>query len=456
MTDVEAKPAMSVRSTDTGPWSTVQMGERFSKGIYVFGTQQQLFTLSVSLQCIDVLSQDASKTPLQLRRRVDGGSMAVGPNDHPVAAVLNEPSEYYGRREFMRMLVSHLVTASEHFVAVRRDASMRGGGAPIEMQGITRRETEIRVEPESRRYTYWFSPSTLHERAQYGWATGGMMDRDVAHLRKRSINGVDALATSQLMRSTLDLLEDMQQFQSGIFANGGLPIMAFTFPERLADDQFERLNTDLRRAADAARKDGKPFILEGAAGISPDVKPVSMSSVDAEFVKAHAAAGLEATRYFRVPPHKVYLLETLKYDNLSAEERRYVDEALCPIFDVVEEALERVLLTRDERREYFLRFDREAAYTSDPVERQKIAESRWKNGMTTYDEMRHSIGQNAKGGEIGKRRMFSGNFVIVDDNDEVVLRAGGNAPDVGDAKEAAEEMNKAIEKATRLRLVQSS
>lgn len=447
-------PGLSVRTSDTGPWSTVQMGERFSKGLYIFGSRQQMFTLSVSLLCIDVLMQDAAKTPFQLRRRVDGGDEAVAPAEHPVAEVLNEPSEYYGPKEFLRRLVGHLAIDSEHFVAVRRDTSGRGGGAPVEMQGITKRGTEVRVEPDARRYSYFFSPSTLHERAQFGWASGGMSDRDVAHLRKRSLNGVDALATSQLMQSTLGLLEDMQQFQSGIFANGGMPIMAFAFPEGLTDEQFKRLNEDLRKAADKARREGKPFILEGAGGEVPKVEKVSLSSVDTEFVKAHAAAGLEATRYFRVPPHKVWLTETIKYDNLAAEERRYVDEALCPYFEVIEEGLGRVLLSKEDRRQYFLRFDREKAYTSDPEVRHKVIEGRWKNGMIEYDEMRQAIGMNAKGGKVGKRRMFSGNFVLVDENDEVILKAGGNNPnDAGsDASGNSEPSNGAGGKA-RLKIV---
>jgi len=439
---------LRVRSSDTGPWTTVELGDRFSKGLYVFGTKQQLFTLSVSLLCIDVLMQDVSKTPIELRERVDGGDVVV--TDHPVADLLREPSAYYGPREFLRMLTGHLATASEHFVAIRRDNSGVGGGVPVEMQGIPKRATEVRVDPATRRYSYRFSASSLHEQAQFGWATGGMTDADVAHLRKRSLNGVDALATSHLMRSTLELLENMQGFQSGIFANGGMPIMAFAFPEGLTDEQFARLNADLVRAADKARREGRPFILEGAGGEVPKVEKISLSSVDAEFVKAHAAAGLEATRYFRVPPHKVYLLETIKYDNLAAEERRYVDEALGPIFDVIEESLERVLLSRKDRAKYFLRFDREKAYSSDPETRQKVIESRWKNGMIAYDEMRRAIGQNAKGGDVGKRRMFSGNFVLVDEDDNVILKAGGNAPG-----QEGENDKTAAKDAPSLRLVKS-
>lgn len=443
---------LAVRSGSDGPWSTVELGERYSKGLYVFGTRQQLFTLSVSLLCIDVLQQDVSKTPFELRKRVDGGDVAVSPEEHPVAALLNEPSDYYGPKEFLRMLTAHLVTASEHFVAIRRDLRGVGGGEPLEMQGIPRRQAEVRVEPESRRYSYYFHPGSLHEIAQYGWARGGLTDDDVAHLRKRSLNGIDALATSQLMKSTLDLLEDMQEFQSGIFANGGMPIMAFAFPEGMTDVQFKRLNTDLRSATDKARREGKPFILEGANGEVPQVHKVSLSAVDTEFVKAHASAGLEATRYFRVPPHKVYLLETIKYDNLAAEERRYVDEALCPIFEVIEEGLTRLLLSKEDRRRYFLRFDRERAYTSDPEARQKIIESRWKNGLITKNQALKASGLNAIG-EAGDVYMMSGNFLLTDAENNVILKAGGNQPGSDETNAPAEQKTAEIEHARHLKVV---
>lgn len=415
--------AFAIRAAD-GPWSTVQLGDRFSKGLYVTGSVQQIFMLSVSLACIDVLRQDVARTPIELRRRVDGGDELVRPGEHPVADILDNPSEYYGRREFMNMLTAHIAVSNEYFVAVMRD----NRGNPLEMQGIPKSRADVSVNPEERKYVYYFHPSTMHEQAQFGWTRGGMLGRDVAHIRHRTMNGIDALSTTSLMRSTLELLKGMQEFQTNIFDNGGMPVMALAFPEAMTDEQWERLNKGLARAHQKARDEKTPFILEGADGEVPTVHKMSMSAVDTEFVKANAAAGLEACRYFRVPPHKVNLLETIKYDNLSAQERRYVDEALCPIFEVTEESLGRVLLSGEDRKKYFLRFDREKAYTSDPEIRQKIVESRWKHGMIEYDEMRRAIGQNAVGGNAGRYRMFSGNFVIVDENGEVIMRAGGNTP----------------------------
>lgn len=424
----DKSPGLQVRLFGDDLWSAVELGERFATGMYVYGTAAKLFQVSVSALCIDVLSQDVSKTPIQLRRRTATGSEQVLPKDHPVADLLEQPSKFQGRRAFFRMLVANLVMDSEYLVAIRRARA----GKPIEMQGIRRRMTNIDAELQTRRHVYRFSKGTQNDEMMYGWASEKpLFDDDVAHLITRTLDGFNALSTSSISNGVIGLLRQMQEFQTGIFENGGMPVLAFKFPEGLTPEQFERLKLDLERATKAAREKGKPFILEGAAGKVPEVEKISLSSVDTEFAKANEAAGVEAARYFRVPPHKVYLLASVKYDNEAEQERRYVDEALVPIFDVIEEKLAYVLLDDDERKEYFLWFDREAAYAQDPAERNKIINERWKAGQITFDEMRQGIGQNTVGGDEGRVRMVSGNFVLLDEKNNVIMRAGGNAPEPG-------------------------
>lgn len=437
MTDIVEEPAPVIRAFGDDLWSVVELGERFSKGYYIYGSAPALFRTSVSALCIDVLSQDVSKTPIELRKRTPTGSEVVLPVDHPAAALLARPSRFYGYRAFMRMLVTNLVTASEYYVAVDRDRK----GKPREMQGIPKRLVSATVNVKKRRYFYDVSPGTLHDQAQFGWAGDSpMSDEDMVHLVTRTANGFDAIATQSIAGATLGLLQQMQEYQTGLFNNGGMPVMAFKFPMELTTPQFDRLKSDFTKAAAKARRDGTPIILEGADGKVADIEKISLSSVDTEFIKANESAGLDAARYFRVPPHKVYLLASVKYDNQSEQERVYVDDALVPIFNVIEEGLESILLDEDERKDYFIRFDKEKAYAQAPEERHKIVNERWKTGQIDYDEMRTAIGLNTVGGDEGRVRMFSGNFVLVGKDNEVIMRAGGNAPDqTGDGSTPAKK-----------------
>jgi HK97 family phage portal protein len=446
----------SFGASDDHLWTTTNLDQLFSMGYVAAGSRSAMLRLAVSLKCIDVLSRDVARTPMYLYRRKKGGAEIVEPTEHPVARILaTRTSRYYGIKEFKRITTSYLATASQYYVAARRN----GGGDIMEVQGIPHTDVTTRVEPRARRYVYDITANGLHAQAQYGWAErkGGLMDDEIAHIRLRSFNGYDAVATSNVAKAAFELLNHMNKFQGDLFNNGGMPILGITFPEGLTDEQWERLNKDLQAQAKKSREKGVPFILEGANGESPKVEKMSLTAVDTEFLKANTAAMMDICRFYGVPPHKAYVFDSVKYDNLDSIERLYVDDSLVPIFDAICEAIMPVLLTEDEQAKYFIEFDKEAAYASDPLSRQKVVESRWKNGQIEYDEMREAIGYNAAGGDIGRQRMFSGNFVVVDKDGNVVMKAGGNTPGEEETSALDDDEQKKPKKdgdEKRLRLVQ--
>lgn len=438
---VKKSAGNKVRSISEDTWTTTEYGARlFSMGGNLYGPKSQMFKLAVGAACIDVLAQDVSKTPFELRRYVTNGSVVVQPKEHRAAALLKRgPNDYMGPVEFLRTVVSQLSVYSEYFIAARRRNNME----LAEFVGIPRGNiTDIAVNVEARKWYYDINPQTQHEMALFGWAQGRQTHRDVAHIKRRSLNGFDVLSTSSLSAGAFDLLGKMQSHQAGSYSNGGIPQVAFTFPDGLTDEQFERLKIGLAKSMKKAQGDGTPIILEGSDGVVPQVEKLSVTATDSEFIKANVAAAMDVIRYFRVPPHKVYLMESIKYDNMDSAERVYVDDTLCSYFADIEEALNKVLLTNEERDEYFFKFDVESAYALNPTEKQKIIESRWTKGMIEQDEMRRAIGMNTYGGDVGRARTFSSNQIVVDKDNNVLISAGGNKPGDDEKEIEIEETEK--------------
>lgn len=451
--DIAERAPVAVRAFGAGDdhlWTTTNLGDLFQMGYVAAGSRSAMLRLAISLKCIDVLSRDVAKTPAYLYRRKNGGAEIVEPTDHPVAKMLaGRTSRYYGVKEFLRIATAHLVTASQYYVAARR----KRNGELLEIQGIPHPDVTVRVEPKQRRYVYDVTANGQHAQAQYGWAAGGLLDDQMAHIRLRSMNGIDPIATSAVAKGAFDLISNMQKFQSDLFSNGGMPILALTFPDGLTDEQWQRLNKDLQAQAKKAREKGVPFILEGQgiSGQSPKVEKMSLTAVDTEFLKANNAALTDVCRYYGVPPHKVYLFEGVKYDNVTPYERAYVTDSLVPIFDAITEALHPVLLTEAEQDEYFIMFDKDQAYAADPEQRQKVINDQWKTGLITKNQALDELGFNTIG-PAGEVYLFSGNFVMTDTNNEVILKAGGNAPGDEDA-EKTDDKDKA--KAPVLSLVKN-
>ena len=424
MNDVTS--GMTVRSV-SDEWTFAEYSDRlFSIGGSLFGSKGEMFKLAVSAACIDVIWQDVSKTPICLKRRTDRGSELIKPSEHPAAALLNAgPNEFTNPVEFLKQVAMNLAIDSEYFIAGRRNNK----GDLLEFCGIQKDNVSDPVVNDIARKVYYdVRPSTLYQQAVFGWASGRLSSREIAHIKRRSMNGVDVYSTARISKEALKLLSSLQSDRLDHFGNSGLPQMALAFPDGLTDEQFGRLKEGIRKSFNNAKKDRTPVILEGSDGTLPELSPLSASAADAEYIKNNTAAAMDICRFYRVPPHKVFLLESVKYDNMEPAERVYVDDTLCSYYIDIEWGLNEALLTSKERQEFFFEFDREAAYATNPEVRQKVLESRWKNGMITKNEMRRSIGHNELGSD-GEVYMMSGNFIVVDEDNEILIRAGGNRPD---------------------------
>ncbi|MEM7303398.1 MAG: phage portal protein [Pseudomonadota bacterium] len=423
MTQPTANERLHGIDSKSAGWTTTWSSDHdllFSRGGHLFGTKAALFKLSVSLLCIDVLQQDVSKTPLYLRRHKDRGSEIVKPSEHPLANLLkNGPNEYMGAKEFIRQMTAHLAISSEYFVPVRRDQR----GTLIEFAGVPKSQVSVNVNPEERLWVYDINPSSLHEQALYGWAKGRRDHKECSHIRKRSMNGLSVQSTHAITEQSRVIIENMQDYQENIFRNGGITSFAINFPEGMTEEQFERLQNSVDLALKKHKETGKPLVFEGAGGNTPTIEKLTMSAADAEFKGSLTAAGLDMARFFRVPPHKIYLLEPVKYDNMDPSERVYVDDTLRDYFETIIEGLTKVLLTKEERQNYFLWFDIDKAYARNPKERHEITRDRWRNGMLEHNEMREEIGMNPVEGDVGRTRMIAGGFTILDQNNEFVIGA---------------------------------
>lgn len=426
---------VSKEASEDRLWSTASTNgwpsELFQKGYAVGGSARSLMRLSIALACMDVLAQDIAKSGIQLRRYLKGrrGSEIVPAGEHPVARLLDRrPSRYYGWNEFTAIMVRFLACSSEYFAAVRRN----GQNDVVEVQGMDKSRVQPQVNPDARRYFYDVTAGSLHERAQFGWAEGRRSEDEIAHIRMRSLNGIDMMGTEKVAATAFDMLSKMHAYQKNVFAGGGMGAMAFLFPDKMTEPQFERLKDDLRYMREKAMSEGRPFILEGNGAKEngmPKVVPLGMSSVDADFIKANEASAITVCQAFRVPPHKVFLLNSVKYDNQDTQNRQYVEDTLVPYLRAICECLEVVMLTEAEREDYCLAFDMDAIAGMDPATKHKMVMEQWKSGMLEFDEMREGIGKNASGdAKVGRARMFSANFTLVDEKNEVILSAGGKAP----------------------------
>jgi hypothetical protein len=85
-------------------------------------------------------------------------------------------------------------------------------------------------------------------------------------------------------------------------------------------------------------------------------KPVGMTNVDAEFLDNRKLSRSEVAAIFRVPAHKIGIMDNATFSNIEHQSLEYVTDTLMPIAVRWEGALNAALLRESEQADYYFEF----------------------------------------------------------------------------------------------------
>jgi phage portal protein BeeE len=191
--------------------------------------------------------------------------------------------------------------------------------------------------------------------------------------------------------------------------------------DALSDVAFKRLREDLAALLTNMRRHNVPIVLEEGMTF----KEISMTADQAEVAKSKDAAIVDVARTFRIPPHKIMHLVNVKYENMETLEKSYVADSLIPTCVQIEQKLGISLLTLRERTKYFFEFDRRAMLLNDQEKIAEVVKTLANTGAMNHDEQREALGWNPLPNGSGKMRTIPSTYHLVDENNKVVIPAGG-------------------------------
>lgn len=399
-------------------------------GYYPFRTDETSYPLNLDdalklsavLICMDVLAQDIAKTNLKLKRRLkNGGAILVEPKEHWLAEMLaTEPNQWHTWYEFMEMIILHLGAVQNAFIGKVQNAAGRVSALIPILPGRVR----VLVDEEVGIYIYETQRLTPHERHMLRDLDMYLLEDEVVHIRGRMFDGLFGYSNLEAGSATMALGKALQDYQTRLYKNDATLRGVFQMKneEPLSDQAFQRLKQQLSSRYRNMARQGDPLVLEEGL----EFASVSMTADQAEINEAFNNAVISTARLFRMPPHKIMHLDAVKYENLDTMERSYVQDTLVPVAERVEQRLARGLLTRSERSEFYLEFDRESLMLNDIEKQTKAMEALAKHGALTINEMRQKRGFNPiPGGDV---RLIPANYHLVDENNEIVLETQNNLP----------------------------
>ncbi len=224
----------------------------------------------------------------------------------------------------------------------------------------------------------------------------------VHHARGQARNGFVGDSPVTLARESIALEIAVEKFGATFFGNGALPSLVFKYA---AGSQGHRTPEDRTKfvddiqAAYGARGRFRAILLP--KGIEME-DPINLDNDKAQFLQTRKYQRTVIAGAFGVAPHLVGDLERATFSNVEQQSLEFVQMVVLPYVRIFEAAMERDLLTDDDRAAgLIIRFNLDAALRGDFKSRQEGLKLQREMGVISPNDWREREDMNPLSSEDG-------------------------------------------------------
>jgi HK97 family phage portal protein len=325
---------------------------------------------------VKLISESVATLDCHLIRETATGLETVEPRDHAVARVLERPVPWAGESEWKRQVVADYLLWGDGLALVNRVR-----GEPRELPRIDPRSCNIVVDIVTGEPSYSVAlQQGVVETFSY---------KDVIHLRGTTLDGARGLGLVNLGAEAIGLALVLEEHATRLFSRGARPGGVLELAGKATPDILSRLRESFANIYSGTGNAGRTAILEQGAKFTP----LQLSSVDAQFLELRKFQTLEIARLLNCPAVLLNDLEHATLNNSAALAQLFLDRTVSPILELFEDALERTLLSDEERDNGLcIEFDTSNFVRSDIEKRFAAYKSGIESGVYLLNEAREREG----------------------------------------------------------------
>ena len=414
------------RSRDKPTDSTVGSRYAFYMGGSSSGkvvTERSAMQMTAVYACVRILSEAIAGLPLHMYRYKDDGGKEKA-LDHPLYLLLHdEPNPEMSSFVFRETLMTHLLLWGNAYAQIIRN----GKGEVVALYPLMpNKMTVSRDETGQLYYTYQKSQEELPKDNTY---TVTLHPSDVLHIPGLGFDGLVGYSPIAMAKNAIGLAIATEEYGSKFFANGAAPSGVLEHPGTIKDPQ--RVRESWMSQFGGSANSNKIAVLEEGLKYTP----ISISPEQAQFLETRKFQINEIARIFRVPPHMVGDLEKSSFSNIEQQSLEFVKYTLDPWVVRWEQSIQRTLLTPEEKKTYFVKFNVEGLLRGDYQSRMSGYATARQNGWMSANDIRELENLDRIPAEDG------GDLYLVNGNMLPLNRAGAFADkttDQGKEEEANE------------------
>ena len=404
-----------------------------ASGKYV--TERSAMQMTAVYCCVRILSEAVASLPLQFYRYTDDGGKEKAV-EHPLYFLLHdEPNPEMTSFIFRETLMTHLLLWGNAYSQIIRN----GKGEVVALYPLMPDRMKVDRDEHGRLYYEYTIYDSDDVDGRKGTNKVGrtvrLQPHDVLHIPGLGFDGLVGYSPIAMAKNAIGLAIATEEYGSKFFANGAAPSGVLEHPGTIKDPS--KVRESWQATFGGSGNANKIAVLEEGMKYTP----ISISPEQAQFLETRKFQIDEIARIFRVPPHMIGDLEKSSFNNIEQQSLEFVKYTLDPWVSRWEQAMVKALLTPDEKKKYFFKFNVDGLLRGDYQSRMNGYATARQNGWMSANDIRELENLDRipaeQGGDL---YLINGNMTKLEDAG--IFAAGNNGKEEGDSDEEVLELEK--------------
>ncbi len=339
-------------------------------------TERSAMQMTAVYSCVRILAEAVAGLPLHFYKYKDDGSKEKALDNSLYRLLHDEPNPEMSSFVFRETLMTHLLLWGNAYAQIIRN----GKGEIIALYPLMANKMQVDRDENGQLY-YIYTRSSDEAKTMEG-ITVYLSPRDVLHIPGLGFDGLVGYSPIAMAKNAIGLAMATEEYGAKFFANGAAPSGVLEHPGTIKDPA--RLRENWNATFGGSANSGKVAVLEEGMKYTP----ISISPEQAQFLETRKFQINEIARIFRVPPHMLADLEKSSFSNIEQQSLEFVKYTLDPWVIRWEQSLYRSLLTPEEKKRHFFKFNLEGLLRGDYASRMSGYATARQNGWMSANDIR--------------------------------------------------------------------
>jgi HK97 family phage portal protein len=395
---VASKAAPKIRASLENPSTSlsqfIDYGEK-STTAKISVTEEKALSVGTYFSCVKVIAETMASMDLEVVEKV-GKATRANTSHNNYWLLHAQPSPYYNRFEWVQAMLIWATNWGNGYSKIKRDRFANA----TELQIIPSYEVTPKMTERGKLYYEW----------EYENKTEIIMSDDMIHLKNLGTNGLIGYSTATLQRESLANSIAKQQHEGAFYSNGAKASGVLMTPGNLGPKEQANLKGSFEKATEGAKNRFKTIVLE--EGVK--YQQLTIPQNDAQFLESKKFDQTEICGWFRMPPHKVGILDDANYSNIESQDRSFAKDVAVPWAIRFQQELDRKLFFEAERGKFMTQFNLDDLIKGDIKTRYEVYNQAVQAGILKPSEPREAEGWPMEGTESINKFFMNGTMMPVE------------------------------------------